>query len=306
VQGGIDLGDDQRKLALHASINQDLARASNRPESFTGSGAGRVSLSAESPDFRVFHVRAALALENARVHLPNAKVALDGIDGDVPITLDLTYGKNGVELLRGVQLNPYATLRFADQHPLLKNRSFIAIASITTPFVSMAPFAANLKIEQNIVSLSQLEMGVRGGSITGDGVFDWNGAESTFQADVRASGVMSSHGEPFDGNAAFLVDIGDRSIEGRADILRIGRRHLFDLLDLQDPTHENAGLNRIRTALSFGYPERVRIAFKHGFASAGVTFGGLAGLVSVDDVRGIPIGPLMERMVSSFAAEAEE
>jgi translocation and assembly module TamB len=306
VQGGIDLGDDLRRLSLRATVNQDLARASNRHELFTGSGTARMSLSVESPDFRVFHSKATLQLENAHAHFPGAKVALDGIDGDVPIALDLTYGKRGVELLRGVQINPYATLRFADQHPLLKSRSFISIASVTTPLVSVAPFAANLKLDQNIVSLSQLEMGVRGGSITGDGVFDWNGAQSTFQADVRASGVMSSHGEPFDGNAALSVDIGDRSVEGRADILRIGRRHLQDLLDLQDPQHINSGMNHIRTALIFGYPERVRIELRHGFASAGVSFGGLAGLVSVDDVRGIPIGPLMERVVSSFDAEAEQ
>ncbi len=306
VQGGIDLGDDDlRRLSLRATLTQDLARACNRPELFSGSGQARMSLSVESPNFRVFHTQAALQLENARIHLPDAKVALDGIDGDVPIVVDLTYGRSGVELLRGVQINPYATLRFADQHPLLTNRSFISIASIATPLVSMAPFAANLKIEQNIVSLSQLETGVRGGTITGDGVFDWNGAESTFQADVRASGVESSHGEPFDGNAALLVDFGDRSIDGRADILRIGRRHLQDLLDLQDPARTDAGMNRIRSALHFGYPERVRIAFKHGFASAGVSFGGLAGLVSVDDVRGIPIGPLMERLVNSFEPEAE-
>jgi hypothetical protein len=306
VQGGLDLGDDLRRLSLRATVAQDLARACNRRELFTGSGSARLNLSVESPDFRVFHTKATLQLESAHAHFPGAKVALDGIDGVVPIALDLTYGKKGVELLRGVQINPYATLRFADQHPMLESRSFVSIASVTTPLVSVAPFAANVQLDQNIFSLSQLEMGIRGGSVTGDGVFDWNGAQSTFQADVRASGVMSSHGEPFDGNAALLVDIGDRSVEGRADILRIGRRHLLDLLDLQDPEHLNSGMNHLRTALSFGYPERVRIELKHGFASAGVSFGGLAGLVSVDDVRGIPIGPLMERLVSSFDAEAEQ
>ncbi len=305
VQGGLDLGDDLRRISLRATLKQDLARACNRRELFSGSGQARISLSVESPDFRVFHSQARLELENAHIHLPNAKVALDGIDGDVPIVADLTYGRNGIELLRGVEGNPYAMLRFADQHPLLKHRSFIAIAEIATPLVSIAPFAANLKVEQNIVSLSQLEMGVRGGSITGDGVFDWDGAESTLRVDVRASGVKSSQGEPFDGNAALLVDFGDRSIDGRADILRIGKRHLQDLLELQDPLHTNSGINHIRSALNFGYPKRVRIAFKHGFASAGVSFGGLAGLVSVDDVRGIPIGPLMERVMSSFDPEAD-
>jgi translocation and assembly module TamB len=129
--------------------------------------------------------------------------------------------------------------------------------------------------------------------------------KTQLQGDLRASGVRSSHGEPFDGNAALVIDMGDRSVEGRADILRIGPRHLLDLLDLQDPHRANAGMNRIRSALDLGYPERVRISFKHGFASAGVTFGGLASLVSVDDLRGIPIGPLMERVVRSLELREE-
>ena len=305
VRGGVDLADDLRQLSLRATVTQDLARLTNRREVFTGSGNALMSLSVDSPDFRVFHSSAELELEHARLRLPSANVTLDGVDGDVPVVVDVTYGRKGVELVRGEHGNPYATLRFSDQHPLRKSHSFISIAQLTTPFVTVAPFAANLEIEQNIVSLSQLEMGVRGGRITGDGVFDWNGAQSTIQADLRATGVLSSHGEPFDGNAALLVDIGDRSIDGRADILRIGRRHLLDLLDLQDPEHESSGMNRIRTALHFGYPERVRLAFKHGFASAGVDFGGLASLLSIDDVRGIPMGPLLERVMNSFYAEAE-
>jgi hypothetical protein len=117
--------------------------------------------------------------------------------------------------------------------------------------------------------------------------------------------VRSSHGEPFDGNAALLVDLGDRAIEGRADILRIGRRHLLDLLDLQDPHRADPASNRIRTALRYGYPERVSLSFKQGFANAGVRMGGLARLVHIDDVRGIPIGPLMERAARSFTPQEQ-
>jgi translocation and assembly module TamB len=203
-------------------------------------------------------------------------------------------------------LNPYAMLRFADQHPLLSHRSFLSIARVRTPFVDIAPFAANFKVEQNIISLSQVEMGVRGGSITGNSVVEWDGEDSKVHAEVRASNVQSSHGEPFDGNAALLIDVGDRSIEGRADILRIGRRHLYDLLDLEDPHRADPAMNRIRSALELGYPDRVRISFRHGFASAGVSFGGLASLARVDDVRGIPVGPLMERAVRSFKPQDEE
>ncbi|HEY3594629.1 MAG TPA: hypothetical protein VGL13_12170, partial [Polyangiaceae bacterium] len=306
LTGGVDLSADQRRLSLRTTIDQDLSRFSTRPERFTGSGKAGVELSVESPDFRVFHSRARVSLEGATIRLPRSGIVLENVDGEVPIVTDVALGQHGPELLRDAHLNPYAVLRFADQHPLLSHRSFLSIGSVTTPMVSIAPFAANLRIEQNFFSLSQLEMGVRGGSVTGSGILDWNGGKTQVHADLHATGVQSSHGEPFDGNASLVIDMGDHSVEGRADILRIGSRHLLDLLDVQDPHRANAQLNRIRGALSLGYPERVRIAFKHGFMSAGVSLGGLARLVSIDDVRGIPIGPLMERMMRSFKPPEEQ
>jgi hypothetical protein len=305
VNGGFDLGGEQRRIAARIQLQQDLARASTRKEQFVGLGKTSLDLTVQSPDLRVFHTKALLRLEEAKVYLPGFHVALDSIDGELPMLCDVAVGRNGVEFLHSIQVNPYTMLRFSDQHPLLKRQSFLSIGSVTTPFFSFAPFAANIEVEQNIVSLSQLEMGLRGGRVTGNGLFEWKGAKSKVHADIRMSGVQSSYGEPFDGNAALVVDLSDRSIEGKADILRIGRRHLLDLIDLEDPRRADASMNRIRSALGMGYPKRVNIAFKHGFASAGVSFGGLAQLMSVGDVRGIAIGPLMERALQSFKLEEQ-
>ena len=145
------------------------------------------------------------------------------------------------------------------------------------------------------MSLRQFELGVRGGRITGQCGIDWDGPRSTLELHVRASGVQSSHGEPFDGNIAIAFSAADRTVEGRAEILRIGERHLLDLLDLQDPLHVDPGMNRIRTALLFGYPDTLRLVFDHGFASAHLELGGLARLVSIGDLRGIPMGPVVDR-----------
>lgn len=299
-KGLIDWGGEERRLSFRANLEQDLARASNRQDLFVGKGKAAVDLSVDSTDLRIVHTKAMLRFEDAHLLLPSLRIALEAVDGEVPVATDWRVGRNGLDLLRDVRINPYTTLRFTDQHPLLSSRGFLSIGSLTTPFVSIAPFAANLQVEQNLIALSQLEMGIRGGSVTGNGILDWNGAATKLHVEVRATGVRSSHDEPFDGNAALVVDASDHSIEGRADILRIGKRHLLDLLDFQDPRHLDPGLNRIRTALAIGYPKSVRISFNHGFASAGVTLGGLARLVSVDDVRGIPIGPLMERVVGSL------
>ena len=141
-------------------------------------------------------------------------------------------------------------------------------------------------------------MGVRGGRITGQCAVDWKGAKSTLEFHIRATGVQSTHGEPFDGNIAVAISAADRTIEGRAEILRIGERHLLDLLDLQDPQHVDPAMNRIRTALRVGYPDSLRLVFDHGFASAHLELGGLARLISIGELRGIPMGPIIDKMLA--------
>jgi len=56
-------------------------------------------------------------------------------------------------------------------------------------------------------------------------------------------------------------------------------------------------MNRARKALALGYPESVRLRFDHGFASLKITFAGLARVVKLDEIRGVPVGPLLERFV---------
>jgi translocation and assembly module TamB len=249
----------------------------------------------QSADLQLFRTTADVRVARASVTLPRSRVELAGIDGEIPINLDLTVDRRGVKLLRGTSANPYSVLRFADQHPLLQRSSFLSIASIKTPMISIAPLAGNLQIEQNVVSLSQLELGVRGGRVTGQCILDWAGKKSMLRLHARASGLKSSHGERFDGNAAVVISAADRSIDGRADILSIGRRHLLDLLDVSDPLHTDASINRIRRALAFGYPDRVRLGFDQGFASMKITVGGAARLIRIDELKGIPIGPLLDK-----------
>jgi len=126
------------------------------------------------------------------------------------------------------------------------------------------------------------------------------------QLRVRASDVKSSHGEPFDGNAAVAVSTRDRNVDGRAEILRIGKRHLLDLLDLHDPHHADPAVNRIRRALALGYPEHVRLSFKHGFADAKIDLGGLGRLFRIEELRGIPMGPIVDKVMSPMQRKEED
>lgn len=303
AKGIVDLGGFRRRLSLESTVEQDLSRAWSAPDVFAGTGRVTVEVGLESPDLTVFRTTSAVHFDDVHARLPSAGIEVEALDGELPVSADLAFEDGRVTLLRQVDVNRYPMLRFADQHPLMSRASFLSVARLTTPAVSVAPLAGNLRIEQNVVSLSQLELGVRGGKITGACLLDWDGPRSTLEARVRATGVLSSRGEPFDGNAALVLSAADRSVEGRAEILRIGRRHLLDVLDLEDPHRASAAANRVRHALALGYPDRVRITFDHGFASARVTFGGLARLVQVDELRGIPMGPLVDKILAPLSRE---
>ena len=274
LTGNIELGAGRRTLSVTTSLTQDLASLVRAPGRFVGKGKLAMEANVTSPDFILLRVRAALKAEDVSLKLPRSGVELETVNGEVPITVALEVGPDGVALRPDEKRSHYSMLRFADQHPLLSRNGFLSIASIKTPLVSIAPLVGNLEIEQNVVSLRQFEMGIRGGSITGQCGIDWDGPKSTLELHVRASGVQSSHGEPFDGNIAVVIAAGDRTVEGRAEILRIGERHLLDLLDMQDPLHVDPAMNRIRTALTIGYPDRLRLVFDHGFASARLELGG--------------------------------
>ena len=297
VTGNVYLGGGRRTLSVITSLTQDLGRLSSIPERFKGSGNVTVEANVTSPDLAHCEVRAIVKGDDVSVTLPRAGIEVETANGQVPITVSLDVGKNGVELQRGQKRSPYSMLRFTDQHPLLTRSGFLSIVRLKTPFIAIAPLVGNLEIEQNVIALRQFEMGVRGGTITGQCGVVLDGAKSTVELHIRANGVQSSHGEPFDGNIEVAISAADRTVEGRAEILRIGERHLLDLLDLQDPLHVDSAMNRIRTALKFGYPDSLRLVFDHGFASAHLELGGLARLVSIGELRGIPMGPLVDRML---------
>jgi len=202
---------------------------------------------------------------------------------------------NGAKLVHLAHDNSYSELRFADQHPMFSQHSYLTIAHIDTPWISIAPFAGNLAIQDNILSLSQLELGVRGGRVTGRAEVQLEGLDTKAELNLRASNVHSSHGEPFDGNTALEVSLRQRSVDGRMEILRIGRRHLLDILDVVDPTRSDPSVNKVRRVLAIAYPDHVRAEFKRGFASAKFEFGGLGRLIKLDPIRGITMGPIIER-----------
>jgi hypothetical protein len=194
--------------------------------------------------------------------------------------------------------NSYGELRFSDQHPFLSTSGALRAERISIGDVTLSALAGNLRIARTQIAVDQLDAAFRGGRLSGQFLVDWRGPRTNAQLRLRASGIEATHGgqkERFDGNAALAASLATRSVDGRVEILRIGRHHLYDLLDEYDPHHKDAATNRLRTALGLGYPDRATVVLDRGFANLSVAFGGVARLVKVQDVRGIPTGPIVER-----------
>ncbi len=87
-------------------------------------------------------------------------------------------------------------------------------------------------------------------------------------------------------------------LEGRIELVRIGKEHLLDLLALYDPYGADVTANHVRLGLKVGYPKQVRLGFLNGFASMAIELGGIAGVVNISDISGVPIGPALESFLA--------
>jgi len=87
-------------------------------------------------------------LAGVDVKIPGSKVLLEGLDGQLPIAVALRVTPRGIRLANEGTDNPYKSLRYADQHPLLRRSSFLTFRRLDTPQVTIMSFAGNLQIEQ--------------------------------------------------------------------------------------------------------------------------------------------------------------
>ncbi|MGC4120643.1 MAG: hypothetical protein QM765_39915 [Myxococcales bacterium] len=203
LDGTAELGGYRRALSLHGVLDQDLATAWTDCELVQAKGKLGLDVRVDSNDLRVFHAEAQAKLTSADVTLPKSKVTVESMDAEVPLQVDFVYGQNGFALRGQPNADAFAQMRFADQHPFHSRRSFLSIAKLTSPAGTMAPLAGNLEISRGVITLSQLELGVRKGLVTGQCAL-LLGKDPTIVARIRASDLESSYGEPFDGNLAIL------------------------------------------------------------------------------------------------------
>lgn len=294
----------RRSVSFAGRLTQQLERLDGNPAELRGRGRVIVPLALESGDLRVFHARMALELEGLDLELPASGIVLRGINAVLPIEQELLL-EGGVVPLGGTQLGAYPRLRFVDHLPFLSGKPFLRVERVHLPLnidghvlvIDAGPLAGNFHVDRNLVALEQMELRLAsGGVVTGQLLLDWQGLDSRVLLRGAVTGVKSQGSDDrFDANLALNAVPGRLELEGKIEIIRLGRQHLLDLIDLWDPYRADVGMNRIRLALKFAYPRRVRLGFEQGFAAMSVDLGGLTRGIRIDDVRGLPLGPLLQR-----------
>jgi translocation and assembly module TamB len=305
---GADAIPGRQALALAGKLRQDLGRISLGPNSPRLRGRIDVPFQVESGDLSAFLVGLRAELDDVHVAmgLPGAGIAVQGLTGRVPVLVELALlPGGGVRILEGPAKNLYSRTRFLDVHPFLRGQHFLSIDKIWFMNEAIGPIAGNLRVERDSLALDQLQLGYLGGNISGQLVVDYRNGKPRVMFRGNATGLRSSADskEILDANAALVLSPEPLALEGRVQVVRMGRQHLLAMLDIIDPYHQDADFNKVRLGLRVGYPKFLRLRMKDGFLDAKIELGGAANLVRLDEIRGIALGPLLDLYVAPYLAE---
>ncbi len=336
LKGGVDLKAPLTHAARNDDLVDDASAGSTAPRRLTGrvgldvqldlaqrlsgfalaenvkaSGEVKLPVRIQSADLRLFLVRGTLGLSEVNATI-GEQFEAKKVEGQVPFAVEVLVERgrkqDGSAHMR-VRMVPHAEgvnfprPRFAEHQPFLAERSFFAAEQLRYRKTVLGPLAGNLSLDHTRLQLSQIEMQASGGRVRGQLIVDVAGLDTTiaFRGDV--TGVMppsAKHKDDrLDANIALLIKPMQLQIDGRTELLHISRPLLLDLLDTWDPYHADVTANRARLALKFGYPERVRLGFEQGFASLRLELGGLTRAVRIDEIKGVPMGPLLEHFLGA-------
>jgi hypothetical protein len=294
----------RHSLTLDGHIDQNLDTLNATPELFRGSGRVSVPFQVESGDLSLFRASAKATFQDVSFELPGQKLRLTNMRGEIPVVQEILVSAAGAERVGSGQRGLYPQLRFGDHQPFLATSDYFSVAEVKIGERKLGPIAGNMRLDRDVFSVDQLEMTALGGKISGQCLVEVGGKDTSLTFRGKVTGVRPSSGnDVLDANAAITLVPYRLGLEGRVEIVRIGREHLYDLLEVWDPYHADVAANRIRFALKLGYPKQVRLHFLRGFGSLAVELGGLAGVVRIDEIQGVPVGPALERYLAPFLEE---
>lgn len=310
-----DLGDPsagvvgRNSLAVSGKLAQRLDGLDASPETLTARGQIEMPFRIESGDLSLFRATAKLKLSDVAIELHKQRLKVAKVRGELPITQEIVLTALGPQLVGQGERGLFSQLRFPDYRPYAGTADYLSIGELTRDGKSYGPVAGNVRVDRDIVAVDQLELLALGGKITGQCIAQLSGKNTQLAFRGKLTGIQpgvpvlvggagaqasaAPNGDKLDANVAITIAPYRYALEGRTEIVRIGRAHLLALLDLWDPYRSDIAANRVRLALKVGYPEQVRLHFASGFASLAIDLGGIAGVVRIDEIRGIPIGPAL-------------
>jgi hypothetical protein len=261
------------------------------------SGSVGLPFRLESGGLLGYRLLATLEAKQVSFVRKDGTLAVEGLNGSIPMVEEFALLPSGPVIGAGPRTSPLQDTRFFDVHPFLSQDDYVTARSISLGGLApLGPVAANMRIERSDFIIDQLQTGYRGGQIVGQVRVAWRDGDPIVRLRLNATGVRSGKSnDVFDANTALTFVPKAMILDGKVQIVRASREHLEDILDVLDPYHESANANRVRQGLALGYPKFVRFQLHDGAVDTKVELGGLAQLVRIDEIKAVPLGPILQK-----------
>ncbi len=263
-------------------------------------GSIRIPFTVESGDLATYRILARTEIQDVMLELPEYAFLVDDLDASIPIDQEFGTAPEFFMVPATVD-NAIAQKRFFDLYPFTTRDSFLSVDHIQLGQEVIGPVAANVHIAGSTLAMDQLHAAYRGGYVTGQFRADFRKDDPLVLFRGHLTGVrVKDSKDVLDANLAMTFVPTTLIVEGKAQIVRVSKDHLYEIIDLLDPYHEDEDLNRVRLGLKFGYPKFVLIKLDEGLMNAKIDLGGLAGAVRIDEIKGIPVTPFLEQYVQPY------
>jgi hypothetical protein len=288
--------DGREAFSVSGELKQDLATLAATGFASRASGAVRVPFVVQSGDLRSFRAAARLVAEAVDFRSADGSLVIEALNGEIPIEQTATLLQSGLVLEAGSASDALSRARFPDVQPFLNSEAFVTADAIAWRGQTFGPLAGNIRIAGTTFSLDRLQLGYRGGSLTGQLEADLKPGASLLTFRGNATGIHTARGgqDVLDANLTLRFVPQSLALDGTAQLVRVSKAHIRELLDALDPYHADTQLNKVRSLLSLGYPRFARLTASEGLLDFEISLGGLASAVSIDAIRAIPIAPLLD------------
>ncbi|MEM9728472.1 MAG: hypothetical protein AAF997_07800 [Myxococcota bacterium] len=263
-------------------------------------GSLSVPFTIESGDLNTYRVLATARFRDVVLELPQFGVVIDDLDAQIPIDQEFATEPEFF-VVPSRAANAMARKRFFDLYPFTERDSFFTVDRVQVGPEVVGPIAANMHVAGSTVTMDQIHAAYREGFVTGQFLANLNRDDPEVAFRGHLTGVRVEKGKGvLDANLAMSFVPTTLIVEGKAQIVRVSKDHLYAILDAVDPYHEDEDINRVRLGLKFGYPKYVRVNFDEGLMDTKIDLGGLAGAIRIDEIRGIPVTPFLEQYVQPY------